>query len=106
MNFNFNPGGGAQHPTSADTGASTCTSGAQEPAGTVCILSIAFKPSLPGIRKGAVAGQLHSLQRRRQAEPTLYLFLSGIGRCGPDFAEQCHAVGTELQPEPTAEPDL
>ncbi len=76
MTFNFNPEGG----TIADfsnTGATTCVSGAQEPAGTVCILSIAFKPSLPGIRKGVV--QVNFTPSVGQAEPILYLFLSGLG---------------------------
>src|SRR6202020_2425037 len=53
ITFNFNPPGGAITDFS-NTGATTCVSGATEPAGTVCILSIAFKPALPGIRKGVV----------------------------------------------------
>jgi hypothetical protein len=76
MTFNFNPGGGA-HSDFSKTGATTCTSGAQEPAGTVCVLSIAFKPALPGIRKGVV--QVNFTPSAGQAEPTLYLFLSGLG---------------------------
>ncbi len=76
MTFNFNPAGGA-HPDFSNTGATTCTSGAQETAGTVCIFSIAFKPGLPGIRKGVV--QVNFTPPRGQAEPTLYLFLSGLG---------------------------
>ncbi len=76
MTFNFNPGGGAASDFS-NTGATTCVSGAQEPVGTVCILSIAFKPGLPGIRKGAV--QVNFTSSGGQAEPILYLFLSGLG---------------------------
>jgi hypothetical protein len=76
MTFNFNPGGGGLSDFS-NTGASTCVSGAQETAGTVCILSIAFKPGLPGIRKGAV--QINFTPTTGQAEPILYLFLSGLG---------------------------
>jgi hypothetical protein len=76
MTFNFNPGGGGLSDFS-NSGASTCVSGAQEPAGTVCILSIAFKPGLPGIRKGAV--QINFTPAAGQAEPILYLFLSGLG---------------------------
>ena len=76
MTFNFNPEGGPASDFS-NTGATTCTSGAQEPAGTVCILSIAFKPGLPGIRKGVV--QVNFTPSAGQAEPTLYLFLSGLG---------------------------
>jgi hypothetical protein len=76
MTFNFNPGGGGLSDFS-NTGASTCVSGAQETAGTVCILSIAFKPGLPGIRKGAV--QINFTPTTGTAEPILYLFLSGLG---------------------------
>jgi hypothetical protein len=76
MTFNFNPGGGGLSDFS-NTGASTCTSGAQETAGTVCILSIAFQPGLPGIRKGAV--QINFTPTTGPVEPTLYLFLSGLG---------------------------
>jgi hypothetical protein len=76
MTFNFNPGGGGLSDFS-NTGASTCVSGAQETAGTVCILSIAFKPGLPGIRKGAV--QVNFTPTTGPAEPILYLFLSGLG---------------------------
>jgi hypothetical protein len=76
MTFNFNPGGGAASDFS-NTGATTCVSGAQEPAGTVCILSIAFKPGLPGIRKGA--GLINFTPTTGPAEPILYLFLSGLG---------------------------
>ncbi len=76
MTFNFNPGGGAASDFS-NTGATTCVSGAQEPAGTVCILSIAFKPGLPGIRKGVA--QVNFTSSGGQAEPILYLFLSGLG---------------------------
>jgi FG-GAP-like repeat/Bacterial Ig-like domain (group 3) len=76
MTFNFNPSGGGITDFS-NTGASTCVSGAQEPAGTVCILSVAFKPGLPGIRKGVV--QVNFTPSAGPAEPILYLFLSGLG---------------------------
>ncbi len=76
MTFTFNPGGGGTSEFT-NTGATTCVSGAQEAAGTVCILSIAFKPSLPGIRRGAV--QINFTPTQGPAEPILYLFLSGLG---------------------------
>jgi hypothetical protein len=76
MTFNFNPSGGEINDFS-NTGATTCVSGDTEPAGTVCILSIAFKPGLPGIRKGAV--QVNFTPTSGTAEPILYLFLSGLG---------------------------
>jgi FG-GAP-like repeat/Bacterial Ig-like domain (group 3) len=76
MTFNFNPSGG-EITDFSNTGATTCASGVQEAAGTVCIFSIAFKPGLPGIRKGVV--QVNFTSSGGQAEPTLYLFLSGLG---------------------------
>ena len=76
ITFNFNPAGGGVTDFK-NTGATTCTSGVQETAGTVCIFSIAFKPGLPGIRKGVV--QVNFTSSGGQAEPTLYLFLSGLG---------------------------
>ncbi len=75
VTFNFNPAGGAV-PDFSNTGATTCTTGTQ-PAGTVCILAVAFKPSLPGIRKGVV--EVDFTPTTGPAEPILYLFLSGLG---------------------------
>ena len=76
MTFNFKPGGGAPSDFS-DTGATTCVSGAQEPAGTVCILSIAFKPGLPGIRKGVA--QINFTPSAGGAEPTSTYSCPGLG---------------------------
>jgi FG-GAP-like repeat/Bacterial Ig-like domain (group 3) len=76
ITFNFNPSGGGISDFS-NTGATTCASGVQETAGAVCIFSIAFKPGLPGIRKGVV--QVNFTSSGGQAEPILYLFLSGLG---------------------------
>jgi hypothetical protein len=75
MTFNFNPAGGSLSDFS-NTGATTCTTGIQ-PAGTVCMLSVAFKPSLPGVRKGVV--EVDFAPTTGSAEPILYLFLSGLG---------------------------
>jgi hypothetical protein len=75
MTFNFNPAGGALSDFS-NAGATTCTTGTQ-PAGTVCTLAVAFKPSLPGIRKGVV--EVDFTPTTGPAEPILYLFLSGLG---------------------------
>ena len=103
MTFNFNPASGGVSDFS-NTGATTCLSGAQEPAGTVCILSIAFKPGLPGIRKGVVQVNFTSSGGPGRTYP---LFVPvRIGVRGADFAEQRHPGGAELQPQPTAEPDL
>ena len=75
MTFNFNPAGGAVSDFS-NTGATTCTT-ATQPAGTVCMLAVAFNPSLPGIRKGVV--EVDFTPTTGPAEPILYLFLSGMG---------------------------
>ena len=40
----------------------------QEPAGFVCTFSVAFKPQLPGIRKGVVQTRLHSSYECRRAQ--------------------------------------
>ncbi len=47
------------------------------PQGTLCIFSVAFKPGLPGIRKGAI--QVDFTPSGGSAEPHLYAFLSGLG---------------------------
>ena len=91
MTFNFNPGGGGLSDFSS-TGATTCSSGTQQPAGTVCILSVAFKPALPGIRKG-VAQVDFAPSGGGQAEPTLFLFLSGLG----DAAQISLSSATQMQ---------
>ena len=103
MTFNFNPSGGGITDFS-NTGATTCASGVQETAGTVCIFSIAFKPGLPGIRKGVVQVNFTPSARSGRTYP-LPVPLR-IGFCGADFAEQRHAADAELQPQPAAEPDL
>jgi hypothetical protein len=47
------------------------------PQGTLCIFNVAFKPGLPGIRKGAI--QVDFTPSGGTAEPHLYAFLSGLG---------------------------
>jgi streptogramin lyase len=47
------------------------------PQGTLCVFSVAFKPGLPGIRKGAI--QVDFTPTGGSAEPHLYTFLSGLG---------------------------
>ena len=79
ININYNP----QSAPSTDfkdagPGSGICQSGVQEPAGFLCSLKVAFKPSLPGPRKGAV--EIDFVPGSGSAsEPTLYLFLSGMG---------------------------
>jgi hypothetical protein len=79
MSFNFTPvGGPASDFTNIGSPAlPACQSGVQEIAGTVCTLSVAFKPNLPGIRKGVA--EVDFTPASGPAEPTLYLFFSGLG---------------------------
>jgi sugar lactone lactonase YvrE len=76
MTFNFNPEGGAISDFT-NTDATTCAPGVQEPAGFICTFAIDFKPALPGVRKGVVEVDFTSSEN--QAEPKLYIFLSGLG---------------------------
>jgi len=77
INFNFNPQG-APNTDFTDGGTGTCKSGTPQLAGSVCLLSIAFKPRLPGARKGAV--EIDFVPAGGGAtEPTLYLFPYGMG---------------------------
>jgi FG-GAP-like repeat/Bacterial Ig-like domain (group 3) len=82
MTYTFTPGG---IPASefTDTGATTCSSGTPQPIDTVCTLSIAFRPKLPGIRRGVVQINFTPAPTPSNPtpapEPTLYLFLSGLG---------------------------
>lgn len=77
--FNFTPaGGGASDFTNISSPElPACQSGLTEIAGTICTLSVAFKPGLPGIRKGVV--EVDFTPSSGPAEPKLYLFLSGLG---------------------------
>jgi FG-GAP-like repeat/Bacterial Ig-like domain (group 3) len=77
INFNFNPQG-APDTDFTDGGTGTCKSGTPALAGSVCLISIAFKPRLPGARKGAV--EIDFVPASGGAtEPTLYLFPYGMG---------------------------
>jgi sugar lactone lactonase YvrE len=77
ININFNPQS-APSTDFKDGGTGTCQSGVQELAGTVCSLSVAFKPSLPGARKGAIEIDF-TPAGGGAAEATLYLFPYGMG---------------------------
>jgi sugar lactone lactonase YvrE len=77
ININFNPQS-APSTDFTDGGTGTCQSGTQELAGTVCSLSVAFKPSLPGARRGAIEIDF-TPAGGGAAEPTLYLFPYGMG---------------------------
>jgi hypothetical protein len=76
ISYNFNPQS-APSTDFTDAGTGTCVSGKAENAGFLCNLSVAFQPLTPGIRKGVVAVNF-TPGNGSQAEPTLYLFLSGM----------------------------
>jgi hypothetical protein len=77
--FNFTPAGGSatDFTNISSPELPSCQSGVQEIAGTICTLSVAFVPRLPGMRKGVV--EVDFTPTSGPAEPTLYLFLSGLG---------------------------
>jgi FG-GAP-like repeat len=77
ININFNPQN-APSTDFTDEGSGTCQSGVQELAGFVCSISVAFKPRLPGVRKGVVEVDFVPASGS-PSEPTLYLFFSGMG---------------------------
>jgi FG-GAP-like repeat/Bacterial Ig-like domain (group 3) len=55
-----------------------CQSGVDYNKGDECNFNVAFKPFVPGIRKGAIEVDF-TPRNGAQAEPVLYLFLSGLG---------------------------
>ena len=77
--FNFTPAGGSASDFTniSSPELPSCQSGVPEIAGTICTLSVAFAPRLPGIRKGVV--EVDFTPTSGPAEPKLYLFLSGLG---------------------------
>ena len=77
MTYTVNPGG-AGITDFSDSGQGTCASGTAETAGFVCTLSVTFKPVLPGIRKEVIQVNF-TPAGGGAAEPTLYLYLSGLG---------------------------
>ncbi len=77
IGYSFNPKSGSPGDFT-DAGTGTCKSGVQQSAGTVCSLSVSFSPSLPGVRKGVIEVDFTPVNAG-DSEPTLYLFLSGMG---------------------------
>lgn len=83
LSYNYNPVNGSITDF-ADNGVqcyegSTPTALANQPLpqGTLCFFNVAFKPGLPGIRKGAI--QVDFTPSGGTAQPHLYAFLSGLG---------------------------
>jgi hypothetical protein len=77
ITYSFNPADGSIGDFT-DGGTGTCKSGVQQSAGTVCTFSVAFKPALPGIRKGVIEVDF-APANGAPTEPILFLFLSGMG---------------------------
>jgi hypothetical protein len=58
--------------------AGDCVAGTNYNAGDECNFNVAFNPFIPGLRKGAIEVDF-TPRNGAQAEPILYLFLSGMG---------------------------
>jgi hypothetical protein len=58
--------------------AGDCVAGTNYNAGDECNFNVAFNPFIPGLRKGAIEVDF-TPRNGSQAEPILYLFLSGMG---------------------------
>jgi hypothetical protein len=108
LTYNFNPVNGSA-PDFTNNGVQ-CYEGSTPtalvnplPQGTLCIFSVAFKPALPGIRKGAF--QVDFTPTGGTAEPHLYLFLSGLGAAAQvslSSAQTSVLNGGLLQPQSLA----
>jgi hypothetical protein len=100
--FNFNPGGGnASDFTNISASQNpACQSNQDQIAGTICTLSVRFRPGLPGIRKGVI--EVNFTDKQGNPEPKLYLFLSGLGSAAQislDSATQLVLNSTLNQPQ-------
>jgi hypothetical protein len=78
INFTYSPTMATPEFSEAAFVAGDCQSGANYNKGDECFFNVAFKPFIPGIRKGAIEVDF-TVRNGSLAEPILYLFLSGIG---------------------------
>ena len=79
INFTYSPAMASPEFSEAQPAvAGDCQVGVNYSAGQECNFNVVFKPFVPGIRKGAIEVDFTPLNGS-QAEPVLYLFLSGIG---------------------------
>jgi hypothetical protein len=76
ISLNYNPSGAASNDFTAGT-RGTCQSGVAEVAGYHCTIGVRFRPSLPGVRHGAV--QVTFQAEQAGSAISLYLFTSGVG---------------------------
>jgi FG-GAP-like repeat len=78
LTFSYTPHGGPSSEFTDGAGTGDCINNHQYNAGDECTFNVAFKPVAPGVRKGVI--QVNFAPRNgAQAEPILYLFLSGMG---------------------------
>jgi len=78
LTFSYTPHGGPSSEFTDGAGTGDCINNHQYNAGDECTFNVAFKPAAPGVRKGAIQVNFAS-RNGSQAEPILYLFLSGMG---------------------------
>ena len=78
INFTYSPTMTNPEFSEATFASGDCQAGVTYTAGQECNFDVAFKPFVPGIRKGAIEVDF-TPTGGSQAEPILYLFLSGMG---------------------------
>ena len=78
LTFSYTPHSASSTEFTDGLGTGDCINNHNYNAGDECTFNVAFKPTAPGVRKGAI--QVNFTPRNgSQAEPILYLFLSGMG---------------------------
>jgi hypothetical protein len=78
INFTYSPAMTNPEFSEASFASGDCQAGTNYNAGDECNFNVAFAPFVPGIRKGAIEVDF-TPRNGSQAEPILYLFLSGVG---------------------------
>ncbi len=78
INFTYSPTMTNPEFSEAASAPGDCVAGTNYNAGDECNFNVAFKPFVPGLRKGAIEVDF-TPRNGSQVEPILYLFLSGSG---------------------------
>jgi hypothetical protein len=78
ISFTYSPNMTNPEFSEASLVAGDCVAGGNYNSGDECNFNVAFTPFIPGIRKGAIEVDF-TPRNGSQAEPILYLFLSGMG---------------------------
>jgi len=78
LTFSYTPHSASSTEFTDGGGTGDCINNHQYTAGTECTFNVAFKPVAPGVRKGVIQVNF-APGSGAQAEPILYLFLSGMG---------------------------